>query len=103
MADARNDNKEAIRALEFYSGIGTYAYASVRRVLLTIFIRPVVGGLHLALSRSKIFGTVASAFDWDQAACQVYKANHGPNIVHQVRRITKSIYANSNSLSLHLK
>ncbi len=67
------------------------------------FIRPVVGGLHFALSRSKVSGTVASAFDWDQAACKVYKANHGHNIVHQVRRITKSIYANSNSLSLHLK
>ncbi|KAF9565869.1 S-adenosyl-L-methionine-dependent methyltransferase [Agrocybe pediades] len=45
-----------IRALEFYSGIG---------------------GLHLALSRSKVDAAVIQAFDWDQAACNVYRVNHG--------------------------
>ncbi|KAF5382814.1 hypothetical protein D9757_007279 [Collybiopsis confluens] len=48
-----------IRTLEFYSGIG---------------------GLHLALRRSKIQGTVVKAFDWDQNAANVYDANHGPSI-----------------------
>ncbi|KAF4611235.1 hypothetical protein D9613_007074 [Agrocybe pediades] len=45
-----------IRALEFYSGIG---------------------GLHLALSRSKVDAAVIQAFDWDQTACNVYRVNHG--------------------------
>ncbi|KDR80763.1 hypothetical protein GALMADRAFT_135876 [Galerina marginata CBS 339.88] len=50
------------RALEFYSGIG---------------------GLHLALSRSSVDAEVVQAFDWDQTACQVYRANHG-DIVNKV-------------------
>ncbi|PIL29903.1 DNA methyltransferase [Ganoderma sinense ZZ0214-1] len=50
----------AVRALEFYSGIG---------------------GLHCALSRSNVEGTVVRAFDWDQAACRVYSANHGLDVV----------------------
>ncbi|KIP04052.1 hypothetical protein PHLGIDRAFT_25806 [Phlebiopsis gigantea 11061_1 CR5-6] len=49
-----------IRALEFYSGIG---------------------GLHLALARSQVNGSVIRAYDWDQSACQVYQKNHGPGIV----------------------
>uniref|UniRef100_D8QKQ8 tRNA (cytosine(38)-C(5))-methyltransferase n=1 Tax=Schizophyllum commune (strain H4-8 / FGSC 9210) TaxID=578458 RepID=D8QKQ8_SCHCM len=52
------------RALEFYSGIG---------------------GLHLALERSKIAGQVACAFDWDQAAEQVYKHNFPATPVKRVR------------------
>lgn len=50
-------------ALEFYSGIG---------------------GLHLALSRSKYLSQVIRAFDWDQSACSVYEANYGPGIVKKV-------------------
>ncbi|KAF7437258.1 hypothetical protein PC9H_004095 [Pleurotus ostreatus] len=52
----------AIVAWEFYSGIG---------------------GLHLALQRSTIDGNVVRAFDWDQTACKVYSANHGPNVVQK--------------------
>ena len=57
---------DSIRALEFYSGIG---------------------GLHYALSRSSVRNnaTVVRAFDWDQLACAVYTANHGPGIAHSVR------------------
>jgi hypothetical protein len=50
------------RALEFYSGIG---------------------GLHRALQRSGVAGDVVAAFDWDQTACRVYAANHGPGIVRK--------------------
>ncbi|KXN84817.1 tRNA (cytosine(38)-C(5))-methyltransferase [Leucoagaricus sp. SymC.cos] len=50
----------AIRALEFYAGIG---------------------GLHLALQRSSVDGAVVQAFDWDPAACQVYRINHPPKII----------------------
>lgn len=42
------------------------------------------GGLHLALRRSKVQGAVVQAFDWDQTACQVYAANHGPGIAQMV-------------------
>ncbi|KAF9485437.1 S-adenosyl-L-methionine-dependent methyltransferase [Pholiota conissans] len=52
-----------IKALEFYSGIG---------------------GLHLALSRSKLAVDVVQAFDWDQTACLVYSANHGRGIAKKV-------------------
>ncbi|KAJ7652054.1 S-adenosyl-L-methionine-dependent methyltransferase [Mycena polygramma] len=52
-----------MRALEFYSGIG---------------------GLHLALSRSNVPASVTNAFDWDQSACEVYSANHGPGIAKKV-------------------
>ncbi|KAI0344264.1 S-adenosyl-L-methionine-dependent methyltransferase [Trametopsis cervina] len=51
-----------IRAVEFYSGIG---------------------GMHLALSRSMVSGAVVHAYDWDQAACQVYGANYGTNPVER--------------------
>ncbi|KAI0668700.1 S-adenosyl-L-methionine-dependent methyltransferase [Trametes maxima] len=51
------------KALEFYSGIG---------------------GLHRALAQSAVQGTVIRAFDWDQAACRVYAANHGPDVVRKV-------------------
>ncbi|KAI1784689.1 S-adenosyl-L-methionine-dependent methyltransferase [Ganoderma leucocontextum] len=53
----------AVKALEFYSGIG---------------------GLHCALSRSNVQGTVVRAFDWDQAACRVYSANQGLGVVRKV-------------------
>ncbi|KAI0935681.1 hypothetical protein AcV5_004032 [Taiwanofungus camphoratus] len=53
----------AIRALEFYSGIG---------------------GLHKALLYSKVDGSVVQAFDWDQSACQVYEANYSADIVQKV-------------------
>ena len=52
-----------------------------------------IGGLHLALRRSKVQGTVECAFDWDQAACQVYKANHGQSIVQQVRHFSNKLQA----------
>ncbi|KAH9963519.1 S-adenosyl-L-methionine-dependent methyltransferase [Russula dissimulans] len=56
---------ESIRALEFYCGIG---------------------GLHYALARSSVrdHATVVRALDWDQIACAVYTANHGPDIAHRV-------------------
>ncbi|KAH9036647.1 S-adenosyl-L-methionine-dependent methyltransferase [Lactarius pseudohatsudake] len=55
----------SVRALEFYCGIG---------------------GLHTALTRSAVSddATVVRAFDWDQSACAVYAANHGPGIVRRV-------------------
>ncbi|KAJ7585783.1 S-adenosyl-L-methionine-dependent methyltransferase [Mycena floridula] len=51
-----------MQVLEFYSGIG---------------------GLHLALKRSKANGSVLRAFDWDQTACQVYEANYGSTTVQK--------------------
>ncbi|KAJ3893066.1 S-adenosyl-L-methionine-dependent methyltransferase [Lentinula edodes] len=54
---------ESVRALEFYSGIG---------------------GLHLALKRSKVPGIVIKAFDWDQNAARVYDANHGPSLTAKI-------------------
>jgi site-specific DNA-cytosine methylase len=42
------------------------------------------GGLHLALKRSNLEGSIIRAFDWDQTACQVYTANLGPNLVDRV-------------------
>ncbi|OSD05632.1 S-adenosyl-L-methionine-dependent methyltransferase [Trametes coccinea BRFM310] len=53
----------SVKALEFYSGIG---------------------GLHRALALSSVRGTVVRAFDWDQAACRVYAANHGSDVVQKV-------------------
>ncbi|CDO74796.1 hypothetical protein BN946_scf185001.g44 [Trametes cinnabarina] len=53
----------SVKALEFYSGIG---------------------GLHRALALSSVRGHVVRAFDWDQAACRVYAANYGRDIVHKV-------------------
>ncbi|EIW86233.1 S-adenosyl-L-methionine-dependent methyltransferase [Coniophora puteana RWD-64-598 SS2] len=41
-----------------------------------------IGGLHVALTRSSIPNAqLIRAYDWDQSACQVYTANHGPSIV----------------------
>ncbi|KDQ54985.1 hypothetical protein JAAARDRAFT_134696 [Jaapia argillacea MUCL 33604] len=51
-----------MHAIEFYSGIG---------------------GLHLALKRCSTPARVVRAFDWDQAACQVYEANHGGKLVNK--------------------
>ncbi|KAI0638813.1 S-adenosyl-L-methionine-dependent methyltransferase [Trametes polyzona] len=52
-----------VNALEFYSGIG---------------------GLHRALAQSTVRGAVVRAFDWDQAACRVYAANYGADVVQKV-------------------
>ncbi|KAI0089822.1 S-adenosyl-L-methionine-dependent methyltransferase [Irpex rosettiformis] len=60
--DCSENRTRPIRALEFYSGIG---------------------GLHLALCCSEVEGIVIRAFDWDQAARQVYTSNHGQGIVQQ--------------------
>ncbi|KAF9488708.1 S-adenosyl-L-methionine-dependent methyltransferase [Pleurotus eryngii] len=56
-----------------------------------------IGGLHLALQRSAIDGNVVRAFDWDQTACKVYSANHGPNVVQKVdiSSLTPSVLASS--------
>lgn len=67
-------------AWEFYSGIGEVLV----RKSWTILNNRCVGGLHLALQRSTVDGKVVHAFDWDQTACKVYSANHGPNIVQKV-------------------
>ncbi|KAI0693653.1 S-adenosyl-L-methionine-dependent methyltransferase [Cytidiella melzeri] len=56
------DTLASIRVVEFFSGIG---------------------GLHLALSYAGVNGSVIRAFDWDQAAIQVYNANHGTGIAHR--------------------
>jgi hypothetical protein len=73
---------DSIRALEFYCGIGKVGGPSA-------FILPTfgIGGLHCALSRSSVGNnaTIVRAFDWDQLACTVYTANHGPGIAHRVR------------------
>ena len=42
-----------------------------------------LGGLHRALERSCVNGSVIRAYDWDQAACQVYQVNYEPGIVKQ--------------------
>jgi tRNA (cytosine38-C5)-methyltransferase len=44
---------------------------------------PRLGGLHLALNRSRVDGIVIKAFDWDQTACRVYAANHGAERVEK--------------------
>lgn len=73
---------DSIRALEFYCGIGKVSRPST--VILSTYG---IGGLHCALSRSSVGNnaTVVRAFDWDQLACAVYTANHGPGIAHSVR------------------
>jgi hypothetical protein len=51
------------------------------------------GGLHRALARSSLGGrntSVVGAFDWDQTACAVYTANHGPDVARRVRTKTSS-------------
>ncbi|KAI4520074.1 S-adenosyl-L-methionine-dependent methyltransferase [Schizophyllum commune Loenen D] len=63
-----------VRALEFYSGIG---------------------GLHLALERSAIAGQVACAFDWDQAAEQVYRHNFPATPVKRVRDLIPRALCNT--------
>ncbi|KAI0770976.1 S-adenosyl-L-methionine-dependent methyltransferase [Trametes elegans] len=52
-----------VKTVEFYSGIG---------------------GLHRALAQSAVQGAVVRAYDWDQAACRVYAANYGPDVVQKV-------------------
>ena len=49
------------------------------------------GGLHCALSRSNVEGTVVRAFDWDQAACRVYAANHGLGVVRKVAALSRPL------------
>ena len=71
------------RALEFYSGIGTRLAARTNCLILINYGH--IGGLHLALERSKISGQVAGAFDWDQAAEQVYRHNFPATPVKRVR------------------
>lgn len=68
-----------LRALEFYSGIGT-GFVGID-ILLVIHCH--IGGLHLSLSKSTIKVDVVQAFDWDPTACQVYTANYG-NLVRKV-------------------
>ena len=69
-----------VRALEFYSGIGTIPplHSKHRNSEL------ISGGLHVALSRSIVEAEVVRAFDWDQTACAVYSLNHGKDIAHKV-------------------
>jgi len=64
------------KALEFYSGIGRYL-APTPPIFKLLAHSLHKGGLHLALSRSGAKAEVVQAFDWDQTACQVYRANHG--------------------------
>ena len=73
-----------LRALEFYSGIGECP--SLPQTPLRADRRSSLGGLHLALAQSNVDGSVVRAFDWDQAACRVYAANHGPDVVRKVAR-----------------
>jgi len=47
--------------------------------------------LHLSLQRSRVPGTIVRAFDWDQAACQVYAANYGSEIVKKIDISTLSV------------
>jgi hypothetical protein len=75
------EHAKTVRAIEFYSGIGTFYivhFLCMRAELLTW-----LGGLHIALDRSGVNGSVTRAYDWDQAACQVYQHNYGP-IIKQV-------------------
>lgn len=76
-----NGNGE-LRAIEFYSGIGTLSY--VAHLGRSIEIIDPTGGLHLALATSLVKGRVVRAFDWDQTACKVYEANYGPHVVQKV-------------------
>lgn len=82
-----------IRALEFYSGIGTSAIhrecTQKTNFAYTIFIKKTdiylsLGGLHRAFIQSNVQGQVVHAFDWDQSACRVYDANYGEGIVQKV-------------------
>ncbi|KAG2160248.1 S-adenosyl-L-methionine-dependent methyltransferase [Suillus bovinus] len=59
-----------VRAIEFYSGIG---------------------GLHLALRRSRVACSLVKAFDWDQTACQVYAANYDAKLI--IRRDISTLSA----------
>ncbi|XP_006454830.1 hypothetical protein AGABI2DRAFT_198459 [Agaricus bisporus var. bisporus H97] len=68
----------SVRALEFYAGIG---------------------GLHLALQRSSVHGSVVQAFDWDRVACQVYRINHSPDIIKNtdISKLSVTQLANFNA------
>jgi tRNA (cytosine38-C5)-methyltransferase len=41
----------------------------------------VLGGMHLALKRSNVEGTVVRSYDFDKIACQVYSLNHSDVIL----------------------
>ncbi len=69
-----------VRALEFYSGIGTTSLSLSQHRNS----EPILGGFHVALSRSTVEAEVVRAFDWDQTACAVYCLNHGKGIAHKV-------------------
>jgi len=77
---------DSIRALEFYCGIGKEVESGHQ---LSYCQHYGIGGLHYALSRGSVGNdaTVVRAFDWDQLACAVYTANHGPGIAHSVRAL----------------
>lgn len=73
----------AVRALEFYAGIGVLVRNKHTKKFDHWFQ---LGGLHVALRRSSADGVVVRAFDWDPVACQVYRINHLPNIIQKVSR-----------------
>lgn len=75
--------ESVVRALEFYCGIGP-SLSAIRPFTKEIHG---AGGLHYALARSRVAdnAAVVGAFDWDQIACAVYTANHGPGIARRVR------------------
>lgn len=74
------EKQSSVRAIEFYAGIGA-CYIVCYNIIVTISL---AGGLHFALARSHVDGTVIRAYDWDQAACQVYQRNHDSNTVKKV-------------------
>lgn len=76
------NGEDKLRAIEFYSGIGTLSYIAHPGRSIEILDR--TGGLHLALATSLVKGRVVRAFDWDQTACKVYEANYGPHVVQKV-------------------
>lgn len=67
------------RVLEFYCGIGISSIPSD-----STHSSISLGGLHCAFARTGLHGSIIQAFDWDRTACQVYAANHSPDIVTKV-------------------
>lgn len=76
------ERRSSVRAVEFFAGIGA-CYIVYNSIIVAISLA-LTGGLHFALARSHVDGTVIRAYDWDQAACQVYQRNHDNNIVKKV-------------------
>jgi len=75
-------------ALEFYSGIGMYGSTTCEGF-------PPIPRLQVGYTlRSNVDASIVQAFDWDQTACQVYEANHGPNIINKVMPNTVLIHTN---------